>query len=169
MEREFYTLHLLTLIGYLYEQDEENPWQYPNEESCDNIPSLLFKQFQESGYSTMFNEDSATGGTFQFRMNGFIEPPTDWYPRPFWIAAHEMYDGCGKLPCICETQEMLKMLKTYTRKCEDVAKFSFTMLNQAHDDMNLLFMIEDEIIGEYKLFLLLFHFLIVKFNWTRVW
>ena len=51
-------------------------------------------------------------------------------------------------PCICETQEMLKMLKTYTQTCEDVAKFSFTMLNQAHDDMNMLFMIEDEILGK---------------------
>ena len=26
-------------------------------------------------------------------MNGFDKPPVDWYPRPYWIAAHEWDEG----------------------------------------------------------------------------
>ena len=49
------------------------------------------------------------------------------------------------------------MLKHYTQTCEnineeeetDVKKFSLTMLNQAHDDMNILHLIEDDVIGKF--------------------
>ena len=110
--------------GYQYSDSTENPWKHPNKKNCDEIPNLAFKFFSKAGYSTMLNEDSATGGIFQYRMNGFETPPTDWYPRPFWIAAHESKNNCGKPPCVCETQQMIRMLKHYTRTCEDSLKFS---------------------------------------------
>ena len=135
------------VAGYQYSDSIENPWKHPTNKSCDEIPNLAFELFSKAGYSTMLNEDSATGGVFQYRMNGFETPPTDWYPRPFWIAAHESYNNCGKPPCVCETQQMMRMLKHYTETCEDSLKFSVTLTSQAHDDMNILHMIEDEVIG----------------------
>ena len=88
------------------------------------------------------------GSTFHYKMNGFAKPPTDWYLRPYGIATHEMDTGCGKSPCICEDQEMLRILKHFTTTCEEEAKFSLQVLANAHDDMNLLFLIENDIIGK---------------------
>ena len=41
------------------------------------------------GYVTSYCEDSPSIGTFQYRLLGFQDPPTDYYPRPFFLAAEE--------------------------------------------------------------------------------
>ena len=138
------------VIGYQYKQEDSNPWQPPNKENCDNI-NLIFKDFQKSGYTTLYNEDMVLGGAFHYKMNGFDKPPTNWYPRPYWIAAHEMHGGCGKPPCICEAEEVIRAMKTFTTSCEDEKKFSIQITNNAHDDMNRLFLLEDHLIGKITL------------------
>ena len=135
-----------SIPGFLYRQDETSPWQPPQNNSCDSI-NLIFRDFNKAGYTTLYNEDFVLGSTFHYKLNGFENPPTDWYPRPFWIAAHEKHTGCGKKPCICEDQHMLHILKQFTTTCEREAKFSIQVLANAHDDMNMLFLIEDELIG----------------------
>ena len=55
-----------------------------------------------------------------------------------------------KIPCVCEDQEMLHILKTFTTECAKEAKFSIQVLANAHDDMNRLFQIENELIGMSK-------------------
>jgi len=131
----------------------DNPWQRPNKEVCDKIP-LIFQDFQKAGYSVMYNEDSVTGGVFQYKLNGFINSPADWYPRSYWMAAHGMVAGCGVPPCKCETQEMSGQLKHFTTACEDEAKFSFNVWSNAHDNMNLFHVVEDEMIGKLGYFYL---------------
>uniref|UniRef100_A0A7M5X907 Uncharacterized protein n=2 Tax=Clytia hemisphaerica TaxID=252671 RepID=A0A7M5X907_9CNID len=143
---------MATLAGYHYSETKENPWQRPNNKSCDEIPNLLFKKFSDAGYSTMLNEDGVTGGTFQYRMNGFKDAPTDWYTRPYWIAAHRDNNGCGKEPCVCESQDLKRIQEVFTKTCEGSLKFSVTMFNQAHHDMNNLHMIEDEILNLVKFY-----------------
>ena len=81
-------------------------------------------------------------------MNGFDKPPTDWYPRPFWIAAHERTTNCGTPPCVCEDQELIRFVKTFTTTCADEKKFSFQVSSNAHDNMNWLTHLEDDLIGE---------------------
>lgn len=44
---------------------------------------------------------------------------------------------------------MIHILKQFTTTCEREAKFSLQVLANAHDDMNTLFLIEDELIGMY--------------------
>ena len=138
---------LLFSSGYKYNQEDKNPWQPPNKQNCDGI-NLIFKDFHKAGYTTLYNEDFVSGSTFHYKMNGFDKPPTDWYPRSYWIAAHERVEGCGRPPCICEDEEMIRFLKTFTTFCEDEAKFSIQVTANAHDDMNLLFMLEDQLIGK---------------------
>uniref|UniRef100_A0A7M5WIC9 Uncharacterized protein n=2 Tax=Clytia hemisphaerica TaxID=252671 RepID=A0A7M5WIC9_9CNID len=142
---------MATLAGYQYNQEDSNPWQPPNKKNCDDI-DLIFKDFQKSGYTTLYNEDIVLGGVFHYKMNGFNKPPTDWYPRPYWIAAHEMQGGCGKPPCICEAEEVIQAMKTFTTSCEDEKKFSIQITNNAHDDMNLLFLLEDHLIDIYEFY-----------------
>lgn len=54
--------------------------------------SWVFKNAKGKGYVTSFSEDAPEVGTFQYRLVGFKNPPTDYYPRPFFIAADEYYD-----------------------------------------------------------------------------
>ncbi|XP_066922217.1 uncharacterized protein [Clytia hemisphaerica] len=142
---------MATLAGYKYRQEDSNPWQPPNKQNCDGI-DLIFKDFHKAGYTTLYNEDFVSGSTFHYKMNGFDKPPSDWYPRPYWIAAHERVEGCGRPPCICEDEEMIRFLKTFTTFCEHEAKFSIQVTANAHDDMNLLFMLEDQLIELYEFY-----------------
>lgn len=41
------------------------------------------------GYVTSYCEDSPYIGTFQYRLVGFQDPPADYYPRPFFLAAEK--------------------------------------------------------------------------------
>ena len=50
---------------------------------------LYFCFHAAHGYVTSFCEDSPGIGTFQYRLLGFKDPPTDYYPRAFFMAAHE--------------------------------------------------------------------------------
>ncbi|CAB4002754.1 uncharacterized protein LOC113676100 isoform X1, partial [Paramuricea clavata] len=49
----------------------------------------IFKKAKAHGYVTSFCEDSPGIGTFQYRLLGFKDPPTDYYPRAFFMAAHD--------------------------------------------------------------------------------
>jgi hypothetical protein len=40
---------------------------------------------------TSYCEDSPGVGTFQYRLVGFRDPPTDYYPRAFFLAAEESF------------------------------------------------------------------------------
>ena len=44
---------------------------------------------------TSYCEDSPEIGTFQYRLIGFQNPPTDYYPRPFFMAAAEQYSNAN--------------------------------------------------------------------------
>ena len=39
----------------------------------------------EHGYLTGFSEDGVWEGPFQYRLEGFEVPPTDFYPRPYFL------------------------------------------------------------------------------------
>ena len=41
--------------------------------------------FSEHGYLTGLSEDGIWDGPFQYRLMGFKDPPTDFYPRPFFL------------------------------------------------------------------------------------
>ncbi|XP_028412226.1 uncharacterized protein LOC114535046 isoform X2 [Dendronephthya gigantea] len=45
----------------------------------------IFKQMKEYGYLTGITEDGIWDGPFQYRLMGFKDPPTDFYPRPFFL------------------------------------------------------------------------------------
>lgn len=51
---------------------------------------FLWKDFQNQGYVTAFAEDAASLSTFNYLKEGFEEPPTDYYIRPFFLMAEEI-------------------------------------------------------------------------------
>lgn len=56
----------------------------------DSIP-LIWKEFKKLGYETFYAEDFPKFATFNYLAEGFREPPTDHYLRPFWLAVEQSY------------------------------------------------------------------------------
>ncbi|XP_053214725.1 uncharacterized protein LOC128397954 [Panonychus citri] len=45
---------------------------------------LIWKDFKRADYLTGYIEDYPSLGLFNLRKDGFLNPPTDWYPRAHW-------------------------------------------------------------------------------------
>ncbi|XP_077490294.1 uncharacterized protein LOC144101131 [Amblyomma americanum] len=52
---------------------------------------IVWKDFQEAGYETLFAEDYPAFALFNYLARGFTKPPTDYYLRPFWLAVYESF------------------------------------------------------------------------------
>lgn len=48
---------------------------------------FVWQDFREAGYVTAYGEDEASISTFNYHKTGFLKPPTDFYMRPYMLAA----------------------------------------------------------------------------------
>jgi hypothetical protein len=109
-----------------------------------DVYPLIWKQFQKSGYVTMYGEDYPLIETFQMRMQGFRECPVDHYMRAFWQAAYDAdpdlkRDGSSK--CLGghgRHVAMLDYVKDLFVKYPRVPKFALQFLvGFSHSNPNL--------------------------------
>ncbi|KAF6209146.1 hypothetical protein GE061_014890 [Apolygus lucorum] len=63
----------------------------PGQYTFDNCP-IIWKAAAGDGYITAYVEDSPWTSTFNFMKLGFFKPPTDYYMRPFFLAAYSNID-----------------------------------------------------------------------------
>ena len=85
----------------------------------------IFKDFKDKGYATMFSEDSPGAASFNYRLNGFQDPPTDHYARPFWMEAVTVMNGY----CInsrASHDVSLRYLLSFFRGYKNRPKFSLS-------------------------------------------
>ena len=86
----------------------------------------------------MFSEDSPSLASFNYRLHGFQDPPTDHYARPFWIET----DKIIKKYCVNNrpSHDMsLKYLLSFFRGYKDRPKFGFSSHAViSHDDINAI-------------------------------
>lgn len=59
-----------------------------------NFPNLddwpwIMKDYKNKGYVTLYAEDDPRIASFNSRLGGFDEQPTDHYIRPFWLAVEQ--------------------------------------------------------------------------------
>ena len=105
----------------------------------------IFRDFKEKGYATMFSEDSPHLATFNYRLNGFRNPPTDHYARPFWLEAHKM----TRRFCINSRPAhdvSLKYLLSFFRRYKDTPKFAFSSHSDiSHNDVNTVGFVDDDL------------------------
>ena len=98
----------------------------------------IFKNYKEKGYATMFSEDSPSLASFNYRLHGFQDPPTDHYARPFWIET----DKIIKKYCVNNRPSpdmSLKYLLSFFRGYKDRPKFGFSSHAViSHDDINAI-------------------------------
>ncbi len=112
----------------------------PGSTYVDSYP-LIWNKFEQKGYVTMYAEDQPDLGTFNLRLNGFEEMPTDHYMRPFWqaVAESNIYkkseDYCiGPLPKHYYT---LEYVRQFYRSYKNIPKFSFAFMGSySHHDNN---------------------------------
>lgn len=59
----------------------------------DSVP-FIWKEFGDINYLTSYMEDIPSAGTFNYGgQKGFLKPPTDFYPRPFFKLHEEKRFG----------------------------------------------------------------------------
>ncbi|XP_063987795.1 uncharacterized protein LOC135167968 isoform X2 [Diachasmimorpha longicaudata] len=61
----------------------------------DNCP-FLWQNFRNAGYVTAYAEDWVEISTFNYQKVGFVNPPTDYYMRPYMTAAEKFLKGKRK-------------------------------------------------------------------------
>ncbi|XP_073234705.1 uncharacterized protein [Porites lutea] len=105
----------------------------------------IFKDFKQNGYVTMFSEDSPRFGSFNYRLKGFKDPPTDHFARPFWMAAADL--GWEQF-CIngrASHKVAFEYMLSYFRAYRNTPKFSFVSLAPlTHENINSLGYADDD-------------------------
>ena len=78
--------------------------------------NVLILSSLESGYLTGYSFDWPSFGTWQFRLMGFDNPPTDFYPRPFNMIAERLL----KYPDMCLASKTISKVQfDYIRQIFD--------------------------------------------------
>ena len=105
----------------------------------------IFKNYKEKGYATMFSEDSPHFASFNYRLHGFQDPPTDHYARPFWIETDKIMKG----HCINSRPShvvSLEYLLSFFRRYKDRPKFAFSShATISHNDVNTIGYVDDNL------------------------
>lgn len=51
---------------------------------------FIWQNFRDAGYATAYGEDETSLNTFNYLKTGFVEPPTDYYLRPYILACEKL-------------------------------------------------------------------------------
>ncbi|XP_012154403.2 uncharacterized protein LOC100875253 isoform X2 [Megachile rotundata] len=51
---------------------------------------FIWRNFRDAGYATAYGEDETSLNTFNYLKTGFVEPPTDYYLRPYILASEKL-------------------------------------------------------------------------------
>uniref|UniRef100_A0A1I8P764 DUF229 domain-containing protein n=1 Tax=Stomoxys calcitrans TaxID=35570 RepID=A0A1I8P764_STOCA len=65
--------------------DKCSPYKLHALDNCD----FIWRTYREHGYVTAYAEDEAFINTFNYMKVGFVEPPVDYYLRPFLLGAEK--------------------------------------------------------------------------------
>lgn len=93
---------------------------------------MLWKDFEDHGYATLYAEDEPSINSFNLRLNGFQSQPTDHYMRPFWLALWQStVREISPRYCTGHTphhQFLLGYVKDYFLKYKTIPKFAFLFM-----------------------------------------
>ena len=107
----------------------------------------IWRNFSDNGYVTFWAEDMAFIGTFQYRMLGFKEKPTDHNMRTFYLSAERMY-GRNKHLCLGNVPRHKNFFNWFRDGCLMYGakrKFMFGFHSEtSHDDNNMVQVVDDD-------------------------
>ncbi|XP_055896897.1 uncharacterized protein LOC106052529 isoform X3 [Biomphalaria glabrata] len=137
------------LTGYREDELPEARRGYPGAKPVDDFP-WIWKDFKEAGYVTAWGEDTAHLGTFQFRLLGFTNQPTDHYYRDFPLATEPYYYGHFPKFCVGSKPRhtiFLDYFKDLLHVYQDKRKWLFFFHSEmSHQDNNYLTQLDEDIL-----------------------
>uniref|UniRef100_A0A7M5V3U7 Uncharacterized protein n=1 Tax=Clytia hemisphaerica TaxID=252671 RepID=A0A7M5V3U7_9CNID len=81
---------------------------------------FLWQDFKKAGYTTLYSEDGPpVSNTFNYRLKGFNEPPTDRYLRNFWVAGKTFINKLNKENSKCSFQINHRYFKQFMTNFHD--------------------------------------------------
>ncbi|XP_020917032.2 uncharacterized protein LOC110254391 [Exaiptasia diaphana] len=131
------TAQLCAMLTGIAEQNQpEARRSKPNSKFVDDW-RWVFQDYRNHGYVTMYSEDSPSLASFNYRLKGFKNPPTDHYGRYFWIESerHQKVSHCVGNDAIHRLafNYILSLFRTY----EEHRKFTFINFSDlTHSNMN---------------------------------
>lgn len=129
------------LTGQTVTQLRSSCWG-SNSKKLDNCP-LIWNEFSKEGYITAYAEDLPSIGSFNYHKTGFVKSPTDYYLRPFMLAAEKFLKLKVKnslnvcLGTMSTSDYILDYLIDFAKTFNDALTFSLFWLNNfSHNDVN---------------------------------
>ncbi|KAK7794926.1 hypothetical protein R5R35_005898 [Gryllus longicercus] len=133
---------MAVLTGMDMNQLKEGCW--PSKKTkVDDCP-LLWKEFHNHSYVSAYAEDEPTMSTFNYQKTGFLKQPTDYYFRPYMLAASKKLkiqrrnnlDVC--MGPISTTDHILRYALDFVTTFKNSFYFAlFWMNNFSHNDINV--------------------------------
>ncbi|XP_076368454.1 uncharacterized protein LOC143255917 isoform X1 [Tachypleus tridentatus] len=129
------------LTGYSEHELSQVCWN-KNTPYIDKCP-FLWKKFENQGYRTLYAEDAPHISTFNYLKRGFYTQPTDYYLRPFILAAEDQLGREKPLNCyLCvgpksETEIVLNWMQAFVEQFHNQTYLAFGWINSlSHDFLN---------------------------------
>ncbi|XP_043270800.1 uncharacterized protein [Venturia canescens] len=117
----------------------------------DNCP-MLWYEFRNSGYVTAYGEEVVTLSTFNYHKVGFVEPPTDYYLRPYTVAAEKLLKAkkrFGSKYCTgpeVSVERIFNYAFEFARTFMGFPYFGFFWTNSvSHEDLNGVSSMDDRL------------------------
>lgn len=146
------------LTGENMEQLEKSCPFFINEENDNNDKDFLsacnfiWKKFSQLGYFTALGEDASPLGTFNYAKRGFPDPPTDYYYRPYFLAAEQLKSvasNCHVMFCSGPEnsgERLLNVAKDFSVTFVNQPSFGFFWMNSfSHDNFNCPSAMDDKV------------------------
>ncbi|KAJ8926963.1 hypothetical protein NQ314_020629 [Rhamnusium bicolor] len=119
------------------------------QDKCD----FLWKTFRDVGFMTAYGEDTPFINTFNYARKGFSSPPTDYYYRPYFIAAEKLSrvkSDCHARFCAgpeASGERTLNNAKDFSITFKSLPSFGLFWTNAfSHDNINCPSAMDDKIL-----------------------
>ncbi|KAF6208899.1 hypothetical protein GE061_014641 [Apolygus lucorum] len=123
------------------------PSQYVFLDQC----PFIWKNFSNKDYITAYAEDNSGVSTFNCLKRGFSESPTDYYLRPFVLAADELVRNGSCVGPIKAAHHIFNYSIDFARCFQNQPTFSLFWLNSfSHNDANEPSTMDDEVVSYFK-------------------
>uniref|UniRef100_A0A6P7G762 Uncharacterized protein LOC114336644 n=1 Tax=Diabrotica virgifera virgifera TaxID=50390 RepID=A0A6P7G762_DIAVI len=132
------------LMGILSGYNVDQLSTFCNRTIKQNHCRLIWDKFKESQYITGYAEDDCNINTFHYQRLGFLEEPTDYYYRPYFLAAETLHGTRLRRNMIyCAGPEtsgerIQNAAKDFAVTFKDVPSFGLFWSNSySHDNINM--------------------------------
>lgn len=108
-----------------------------------NSCEFIWDKFRKLGFITAYGEDETAIGTFNYQRTGFKQKPTDFYLRPYMLAAESLKSFKVNSLTVCSGPEntgerIMSFVTDFAKIGKNYPKFGLFWINSfSHENINL--------------------------------